>query len=55
MQQFEMSATMEWLVEKVKGGTTGCENVRNLQPRKQHALLQMTVLKTMCLLSKLYQ
>jgi hypothetical protein len=28
-------------VGKVEGGTTGCRNIRSLQPSKQHALYKM--------------
>jgi hypothetical protein len=41
MQQFEMCATMEWLERKERGSTTGCRNVRSLQPSKQHALCKI--------------
>jgi hypothetical protein len=41
-QQFETRVTMEWRVGKVKGGTTGCGNVRVLQPSKERALCKTT-------------
>jgi hypothetical protein len=40
-QQFKTHGTMKWLVGKVKGGTTGCGNVRSLDPSKQCALCKM--------------
>jgi len=42
VQQFETHATMEWLVGKVKNGTTGYRDFRNLQLSKQSALCKMT-------------
>jgi len=41
-QQFETWATMELLVGKVKGSTTGCGNVRNLELSKQCVLCRVT-------------
>jgi len=42
-QQFEMHATVERLVEKVKGGTTECENFGSLQASKQRHFRLPTV------------
>jgi hypothetical protein len=36
-----MRTTMEWLAGKIKGGTTGCGNIRSLQPSKQCVLCKM--------------
>jgi len=41
MQQFGMPTTVEWLVEKGKGGTIGFRNAQSLQLSKQHALCKM--------------
>jgi hypothetical protein len=53
MQQFETHGTMEWLVAKVKGGTTGCGNIRSLLLSKRHRLYLIAYsVEELCLLSK---
>jgi len=52
-QQFETRATIEYLVGKTKGGTTGCGgNVRSLRPSNSaHCAKWRTARNSMCLLS----
>jgi len=36
-----MLSTMERLMEKIQGGTSGCRNVRSLKLSEQHSLCKM--------------
>jgi hypothetical protein len=51
MHQFEMQATMEWLVGKVTGGTTECGNIRSLQLSQQCTLCKMVYSTEECVLT----